>query len=67
MVAHVSANKATPEQVVAATLAALEAGEEEVVPDEAAARVKAAMHDDPAALEAQAQRIWDEGLLPAKA
>jgi NAD(P)-dependent dehydrogenase (short-subunit alcohol dehydrogenase family) len=66
MVAHVSAEKTTSEEVVAATLAALAAGETEVVPGATAKRIKAALLENPALLEAEAQKIWDEKLLPPK-
>ena len=59
MVAHVAGVKASPDQVVAATLRGIAAEEEEVVPDESAARIKAALRDDPASEEARAQSIWD--------
>jgi NAD(P)-dependent dehydrogenase (short-subunit alcohol dehydrogenase family) len=66
MVEHVQVPKISAEQVVAATLAALEAGQEEVVTDEAGARTKALMRDNPVAIEAEAQKGWDEHLIPPK-
>jgi NAD(P)-dependent dehydrogenase (short-subunit alcohol dehydrogenase family) len=66
MVSHLGADKNTPEEIVAATLAALAAGEEEVVPGSRAARIKATLRDNPAALEADAQRAWDERLIPPR-
>jgi NAD(P)-dependent dehydrogenase (short-subunit alcohol dehydrogenase family) len=64
MTAHITAEKTSPEQVVTETLASLAAHEEEVVPGEMAARVKAALREDPASLEAMAQRAWDERPVP---
>lgn len=66
MTSHVSGVKASPEQVVAATLAGIIGDKEEIVPDEAAARLKAALRDDPASEEARAQRVWDEGMFFAR-
>ncbi|HME23043.1 MAG TPA: SDR family oxidoreductase [Acetobacteraceae bacterium] len=60
MTAHVSAEKASPEEVVAATLAGIVGDKEEIVPDPRAARVKAVLREDPDSLEADAQRTWDE-------
>jgi NAD(P)-dependent dehydrogenase (short-subunit alcohol dehydrogenase family) len=67
MIAHVAAAKATPEQVVAATLAGIEAGEEEVLPDSRSIRIREILRTDPAALEREAQRAWDEQAVPVKA
>ena len=60
MTAHLTAEKTSPELVVATTLAGIEAGEEEIVPTRGAARIKAALREDPASIEVEAQRMWDE-------
>jgi short-subunit dehydrogenase len=60
MTARLKVQKTPPDQIVAATIAAIAAGEEEVVPTSGAAQIKAALRDDPAFLEAAAQRMWDE-------
>jgi hypothetical protein len=49
-----------PQQVVDATLAAIAADEEEVVPDQAAARLQVVLREDHGAEAARAQRVWDE-------
>ena len=67
MAAHITAEKARPEQVVAATLGAIAAGQEEVVPTSGGARIKAALREDSASLEAETQRVWDNRLVPGKA
>jgi NAD(P)-dependent dehydrogenase (short-subunit alcohol dehydrogenase family) len=67
MVSHVSAAKVTPAQVVEATLAALAAGEEEVLPDSRSVRSRQVLRDDPWLLEREAQHAWDERLVPGKA
>lgn len=67
MAAHITAEKARPEQVVAATLGAIAAGQEEVVPTSGGARIKAALREDSASLEAETQRVWDNRLVPDKA
>jgi NAD(P)-dependent dehydrogenase (short-subunit alcohol dehydrogenase family) len=66
MIAHVSAEKASPEQVVEATFAAVMTGQEEVLPDSRSARIREALRQDPASLEREAQRAWDEGLVPGR-
>lgn len=60
MTAHITALKTAPEEIVAATIAGIKAGEEEIVPDAGAARVKAALIENPGSLEADAQRMWDQ-------
>jgi len=60
MTAHIAAEKASPKQVVDATLAGIAADEEEVVPDEAAARLQVVFREDPGAEAARAQRVWDD-------
>jgi NAD(P)-dependent dehydrogenase (short-subunit alcohol dehydrogenase family) len=66
MVSHVAAPKVTPARVVATTLAAIEAGEEEVLPDMRSVRIRQALRDDPWLLEREAQKAWDNGLVPGK-
>ena len=60
MTAHIPAEKASPQQVVDATLAGIAADEEEVVPDQAAARLQVVLREDPEHEAARAQRVWDE-------
>jgi NAD(P)-dependent dehydrogenase (short-subunit alcohol dehydrogenase family) len=60
MTAHIAAEKASPKQVVDATLAGIAADEEEVVPDQAAARLQVVLREDPGAEAARAQRVWDD-------
>jgi hypothetical protein len=48
----------------AATLAAV--GEEEVATDERSRRIRALLRTDPEKLQADAQRAWDQRLIPAR-
>jgi hypothetical protein len=57
MTAHIAAEKASPTQVVDATVAGIAADEEEVVPDQAAARLQVVLREDPGAEAARAQRV----------
>jgi NAD(P)-dependent dehydrogenase (short-subunit alcohol dehydrogenase family) len=65
MIAHMTAGKVEPDEVAAATLAAVEAGEEEVATDERSRRIRALLRTDPEKLQADAQRAWDQRLIPA--
>jgi hypothetical protein len=47
MVRHLSAPKSKPQDVVAQTLAALEAGKSEVLADDVSRRIKQHLSDDP--------------------
>ncbi len=59
MVANVTAAKISPAQVVERTLAAIAAGEEEVLPDERSVGIRQTLREDPYALERSAQAAWD--------
>ncbi len=58
MVAHLAVPKSRPEDVVAATLAGIEAGEEEVLADQRAIDIKAGLRRDPKAVEAMVEGLW---------
>jgi NAD(P)-dependent dehydrogenase (short-subunit alcohol dehydrogenase family) len=60
MTTGVAADKITPAQVVTATLAALAAGEEEVLPDARSVQIRATLRENPKALQDQAQAAWDQ-------
>jgi NAD(P)-dependent dehydrogenase (short-subunit alcohol dehydrogenase family) len=60
MASHVAGPKTRPEDVVDATLRGIEAGLEEILADERARTVKAAMLLDPLALDDAMQQLWDE-------
>lgn len=64
MTTHVSFEKVSAAHVVAATLAAVAAGEEEVLPDARSVRLRAALRENPAAVEQEMQHAWDERLIP---
>ena len=59
MTANLAIEKTTPEDVVSATLAALERGETEVLADDRSRDVKNRLRDDPASLDREMQSIWD--------
>lgn len=59
MAAHVTAAKASPAAVAAATLDAVEAGADEVLADDRTRRVKAALPTDLDTLYPDIQRAWD--------
>jgi NAD(P)-dependent dehydrogenase (short-subunit alcohol dehydrogenase family) len=62
MTANLAIKKITPEDVVSATLAALERGETEVLADDRSRDVKNRLRDDPASLDREMQSIWDDYL-----
>jgi NAD(P)-dependent dehydrogenase (short-subunit alcohol dehydrogenase family) len=62
MTANLKIKKTTPEDVVSATLAALERGETEVLTDDRSRDVKKRLRDDPASLDREMQSIWDDYL-----
>jgi NAD(P)-dependent dehydrogenase (short-subunit alcohol dehydrogenase family) len=62
MTANLAIKKTTPEDVVSATLAALERGETEVLADDRSRDVKNRLRDDPASLDREMQSIWDDYL-----
>ena len=62
MTANLAIEKTTPEDVVSATLAALERGETEVLADDRSRDVKNRLRDDPASLDREMQSIWDDYL-----
>ncbi|MGE0744025.1 MAG: SDR family oxidoreductase [Rhodospirillales bacterium] len=59
MTAGLDVAKTRPEDVAAATLAAVEAGQEEVLADARSRTVKATLASDPASLDRQMQAVWD--------
>jgi NAD(P)-dependent dehydrogenase (short-subunit alcohol dehydrogenase family) len=62
MTANLAIKEITPEDVVSATLAALERGETEVLADDRSRDVKNRLRDDPASLDREMQSIWDDYL-----
>jgi len=62
MTVNLAIKKTTPEDVVSATLAALERGETEVLADDRSRDVKNRLRDDPASLDREMQSIWDDYL-----
>lgn len=60
MTARIAVDKITPAQVVTATLSALAAGEEEVLPDARSMQIRATLRENPDALQEQAQAAWDQ-------
>jgi NAD(P)-dependent dehydrogenase (short-subunit alcohol dehydrogenase family) len=62
MTANLAIKNITPEDVVSATLAALERGETEVLADDRSRDVKNRLRDDPASLDREMQSIWDDYL-----
>ena len=58
MVAGLDVAKARPADVVARTLAAIEAGAEEVLADQRAIDIKAALKNDPGAVDALLASLW---------
>ena len=62
MTVNLAIKKTTPEDVVSATLAALERGETEVLADDRSRDVKHRLQDDPASLDREMQSIWDDYL-----
>jgi NAD(P)-dependent dehydrogenase (short-subunit alcohol dehydrogenase family) len=62
MTVNLAIKKITPEDVVSATLAALERGETEVLADDRSRDVKNRLRDDPASLDRVMQSIWDDYL-----
>jgi NAD(P)-dependent dehydrogenase (short-subunit alcohol dehydrogenase family) len=62
MTANLAIKKITSEDVVSATLAAIERGETEVLADDRSRDVKNRLRDDPASLVREMQSIWDDYL-----
>ena len=62
MTANLAIKKTTPEDVVSATLAALERGETEVLADDRSRDVRNRLRNDPASLDREMQSIWDDYL-----
>jgi NAD(P)-dependent dehydrogenase (short-subunit alcohol dehydrogenase family) len=62
MTANLAIKKTMPEDVVFATLAALERGETEVLADARSRDVKDRLRSDPASLDREMQSIWDDHL-----
>ena len=62
MTANLTVSKTTPEDVISATLAALERGETEVLADDRSRDVKDRLRHDPASLDGEMQSIWDDFL-----
>jgi NAD(P)-dependent dehydrogenase (short-subunit alcohol dehydrogenase family) len=60
MASHLTAPKARPEDVVAATLRGIEAGDEEILADERARSVHATTFAEPTVMDQAMQRLWDE-------
>lgn len=58
MVAHLDVPKARPADIVARTLAAVEAGDAEVLADQRAIDIKAALRNDPASVDALLATLW---------
>jgi NAD(P)-dependent dehydrogenase (short-subunit alcohol dehydrogenase family) len=62
MATHATTAKTAPETVVAATLAAIEAGETEVLADERSRDVRHRLRSNPASLDDEMQALWDNYL-----
>ncbi len=62
MAAHTTMKKTTPDAVVAATLAAIERDETEVLADERSRDVRRRLSSNPASLDDEMQEIWDKHL-----
>jgi NAD(P)-dependent dehydrogenase (short-subunit alcohol dehydrogenase family) len=60
MAAHVDGPKTSPRQVAERTLDGLRRGLDHVVADSAAEEIQARLRSDPAGLEAEMQRRWDD-------
>jgi short-subunit dehydrogenase len=61
MAARVNAPKTSPRQVAERTLECLRTGQNHVVADNSACDTRAALMADPAAVEAQMQKAWEQG------